>query len=331
MFGIIDLMRDQLNQDGLNYYGNYKADDVSMDSRPNLIYGYVGNDKLSSGDGKDTIYAGDGNDSVNAGEGDDLIWGDEGNDTIDGGIGSDVIDGGQGLDVTVFSGGIKDYSFDYDANTSTYAVTHNYSGYFNANTSDKGSIDNITAVEYLQFYEGRAYVLSGKYSDYTISSFKSEYTLNFTYVITDSIAESEVSIYSEDVKYFLFTDGFKYADESFTNVYGGNNSDYLEGCVLDNVIYGYAGNDTITGNEGNDTIFGGDGVDMVSFRGYYADYIVKYDAITSSYTVTDIKPYMDEYSEGDGDAYKQDEGIDTIIGVEFVHFVDGTLKLSWGN
>ncbi|MCI3134482.1 calcium-binding protein, partial [Phenylobacterium aquaticum] len=55
-----------------------------------IVYGNLGDDTISGGDGNDWVRGGQGNDSVSGGAGDDLIYGDRGNDTISGGAGADV-------------------------------------------------------------------------------------------------------------------------------------------------------------------------------------------------------------------------------------------------
>jgi Ca2+-binding RTX toxin-like protein len=104
-----------------NVYGTAYPDNITGNSRPNLIEGRAGNaDKLFAGDGNDTVDGGDGiEDCVHGEAGDDLLYGgagdgdsvghdfftdthaqpEDGNDTIYGGAGSDSLGGEAGADV----------------------------------------------------------------------------------------------------------------------------------------------------------------------------------------------------------------------------------------
>ncbi|MFM7266039.1 MAG: calcium-binding protein, partial [Cyanobium sp.] len=65
------------------------------------LYGYAGDDTISSGAGNDTLSGGDGNDSINAGNGNDTLDGGDGDDTLDGGAGDDWMYGGAGDDILI--------------------------------------------------------------------------------------------------------------------------------------------------------------------------------------------------------------------------------------
>lgn len=63
-----------------------------------FIYGYDGNDTISSGGGNDTIYGGTQHDLLNGGAGDDRIYGENGVDILSGDAGNDLLEGGEGQD-----------------------------------------------------------------------------------------------------------------------------------------------------------------------------------------------------------------------------------------
>jgi Ca2+-binding RTX toxin-like protein len=67
-------------------------------SRPALIFGEDGNDRLTGGGGWDELHGGVGNDTLNGGGGNDYLYGEEGNDSLSGGAGNDVLLGGDGRD-----------------------------------------------------------------------------------------------------------------------------------------------------------------------------------------------------------------------------------------
>jgi Ca2+-binding RTX toxin-like protein len=65
-----------------------------------LLIGSLGNDTISSGDGKDYLYGGEGEgqDTLNGGNGDDKLYGENGDDLLIGGAGIDNLTGGLGND-----------------------------------------------------------------------------------------------------------------------------------------------------------------------------------------------------------------------------------------
>jgi Ca2+-binding RTX toxin-like protein len=70
-----------------------------------VIFGFGGDDVLSSGTAKDCIIGGPGNDTLSGGQGEDILVGDEGNDTLNGNDGNDRLFGGSGNDTLNGGGG----------------------------------------------------------------------------------------------------------------------------------------------------------------------------------------------------------------------------------
>ncbi len=99
------------------------------------------------------------------------------------------------------------------------------------------------------------------------------------------------------------------------NAIGGSGNDTIVGNAIANMLNGGGGNDTLTGGGGNDSIFGGSGTDVAVFSGYAASYVVTYDANTQTYTVADQRS-------------ASPDGTDTLNGVEYVRFADGTFAAS---
>ncbi len=89
------------------------------------------------------------------------------------------------------------------------------------------------------------------------------------------------------------------ADDTNDYLYGGSGADTL---------YGRGGDDYLYGGSGNDTLNGGDGTDRAQFDGYYGDYLITFDASTGRYAVS--SPV---------------HGTDTVSGVEYFGFFDGTI------
>ncbi|WP_374586731.1 DUF4214 domain-containing protein [Pseudoduganella sp.] len=93
----------------------------------------------------------------------------------------------------------------------------------------------------------------------------------------------------------------------FENATGGSGNDQLFGTTGANILRGGAGNDVITGYGGDDSIDGGSGRDLVNFAGKRAEYAVR--ATPKGYTVS------------------SKNSIDTVTGVERLHFADGDKAL----
>ncbi|WP_407118307.1 M10 family metallopeptidase C-terminal domain-containing protein [Bradyrhizobium sp. LMG 9283] len=99
------------------------------------------------------------------------------------------------------------------------------------------------------------------------------------------------------------------------NATGGSGNDTIIGNAIANTLNGGGGNDTITGGAGNDTINGGDGTDTAVYSGSRANYAVSYNATTQTFTLADLR-------SGSPD------GTDTVTGVEYFQFGDGTVASS---
>ncbi|WP_407194076.1 M10 family metallopeptidase C-terminal domain-containing protein [Bradyrhizobium sp. STM 3566] len=99
------------------------------------------------------------------------------------------------------------------------------------------------------------------------------------------------------------------------NATGGSGNDTIIGNAIANVLNGGAGNDTITGGGGNDTIIGGPGTDTAVYSGSRASYAISSNATTQTFTLTDLR-------NGSPD------GTDTVTGVEYFQFGDGTVASS---
>ena len=91
---------------------------------------------------------------------------------------------------------------------------------------------------------------------------------------------------------------------------GGGAADILSGAGGSDTLLGGAGNDSLTGGNGKDVLNGGAGIDTANFSGVQANYQIVH--IGNQVTVT---------------ALTGSDGIDTLIGVEKIHFVDHTILL----
>ena len=84
--------------------------------------------------------------------------------------------------------------------------------------------------------------------------------------------------------------------------------DFLYGNGLDNTLIGNSGANRLDGQGGNDTIIGGAGIDTAVYSGNRNDYTVGYSSGTQTFTLQGL-----------------DGSTDTVKGVEYFEFADGTL------
>ena len=94
---------------------------------------------------------------------------------------------------------------------------------------------------------------------------------------------------------------------------GGNDS--LHGGLGADVLNGGIDNDTLVGAAGNDSLNGGAGTDTAVFSGRSTDYSISIGNLAT--TIQDLKPFVDG-----------NDGTDSVTGVEFLQFSDGTIRLS---
>ncbi|WP_420546824.1 Ig-like domain-containing protein [Curvivirga sp.] len=114
-------------------------------------------------------------------------------------------------------------------------------------------------------------------------------------------------------------DGAHSLNDTFTNI------ENLQGSQYGDRLEGDAGNNTLTGGSGNDDLFGGAGLDKAVYSGDAAGYKftrnTDADGNITSYTIEDINSDL-----------SGDDGTDTLVDVEEVHFGDGTvIKLDGSN
>jgi Ca2+-binding RTX toxin-like protein len=103
------------------------------------------------------------------------------------------------------------------------------------------------------------------------------------------------------------------------NATGGSGDDVLLGNEVANVLTGNGGNDSLQGRGGNDTLVGGGGTDTAYYdgvRSHYAVTAIFANGHITGYTVQDVFPA--------NAAPVNDEGTDTLSGVESLHFSDVT-------
>lgn len=104
------------------------------------------------------------------------------------------------------------------------------------------------------------------------------------------------------------------------NAIGGSGDDWLTGNKANNALSGGLGNDrldggdgndTLTGGAGNDVIIGGNGIDYCVLAVNFVTCTVSYDSSAMQFLLTSAL------------------GIDTVSGVEYFSFLDGTYSAEW--
>ncbi|MBK1694938.1 hypothetical protein CKO09_09320 [Chromatium weissei] len=98
---------------------------------------------------------------------------------------------------------------------------------------------------------------------------------------------------------------------------GNDRNNTLNGDAGNDTIYGNAGNDVLDGGAGDDEIDGGDGQDSAVYLGNSDEY--KWVSDDSGWIVEDITG-----TEGEDGV---DEGIDTLVGIEILHFADEDIAI----
>ena len=264
-------------------WGNKGNDTLFGGLGDDLLYGDEGDDYMDGGAGNDTLLTGGGAD----GSGNDTMLGGDGNDTLGVAFGNNVLSGGNGDDWV--GGGTGNDSLSGDDGNDT---CHGGSG----NDSLYGGLGN----DYLDGGDGNDYLEGGDGNDTVLGGQNGG---------NDTLYGND----GDDHINGIDGDDFLYGDAGNDTLYGEAGNDVMHGGAGNDLITAGAGdngNDTLYGEAGNDTLEGGSGNDTAVFSGNFADYVVSYNAPTSTYTV------MDKVTGRDG--------VDVVSGVENFQFADVT-------
>ncbi len=251
-------------------------DQLSGDTKQNVLWGNGGKDILYGRGGDDWLYGGVGNDQLSGGTGDDWLLGEKG---------SDVLSGGEGYDGASYSNG--------------KAVTVSLDGSLTAKGDAVG--DTFNSIERLQGSETGNDILAGNSKDNTIFGGGGDDTL-FGRGGDDWLVGSAgkdkfdggtgfdgASYYSStgvtvsldgslqgtgEAKGDTFvsidhlegsdTHGDKLSgDKSGNTIWGNGGKDTLYGRAGEDYLYGGSAADTVFGGDGKDWLFGGNGADKL--------------------------------------------------------------------
>jgi YD repeat-containing protein len=246
--------------------GGEGADSINGGSGDDLLDGGAGNDSIEGGAGQDTLSGGSGNDYLvggadddflYGGEGADTIYGSAGNDRIDGGSGDDGLQGGQGSDTYVFGRG---YGRDTIYNYSTEEYW------------SPPSINSVDTVELIGLLPSD--IIFGRDGDALLVSIKdSPDSLRILHFFYGDAVEQRSHFYIDK---FTFADGsvvgldfvkqaVQQPSENDDLIFGYASNETLHGAGGGDVIHAEGGDDTLIGGEGDDYLHGGTGSNTYVF------------------------------------------------------------------
>lgn len=289
---------DVMNLSFVDGDGESIVDDSGVED---LVYGNDGNDIITLYAGDDEAHGGNGNDTIYGSKGNNLIYGEAGNDTLNTGKHGSTLDGGLGDDLLeavlinggdhTLTGGSGSDVFSFISNrsdkTSTMTVTDFETGIdrIEIDGLDIGTLDpnNLPAGISVSDSNGDLTIHFDGTDTITATSVTSadffgsasppppvpsvdgtsgDDVMNLSYVDADGDAITDDSGV-EDLVY-----GFD-GDDTITlyagndEAYGGNGNDTIYGVKNNNLIFGEAGNDTLYTGKHSSTLGGGVGDDLL--------------------------------------------------------------------
>ena len=285
---------DVIDTSGKNPLNDYFVfPSIPVDAAPNddrdLVYGGLGNDKITTGDDADTIYGGDGADTIDAGIDADLVFGGLGNDSIDGGLGADTVDGGDGDDyinagIDAYSdyanepfglfGGIQDPNKN-DGRDLVYGGTGNDT-ILTGDDADTiyGGIGNDTIWagiddDYVEGGDGNDVINAGHGSDTVYGGLGNDVINGGTGYPQLDIPDATDPNPNNGIDLLFGGDGndIIYGEDDDDTLFGDAGNDTLYGGIDEDTLYGGTGDDKLFGGNGPDVLFGGQGNDVLSGDG----------------------------------------------------------------
>ncbi|WP_272493077.1 calcium-binding protein [Atopomonas sediminilitoris] len=216
------------------------------------LFGDAGNDVLLGGDGNDALSGGAGDDRLEAGGGDDTLIGGTGNDYIDAGAGRDVLQGGDGDDILI--GGAGDDSIAGGKGNDVLDGGNGKNSYFFA----KGDGQDVISDAY-ESDEITIYVSDLSLDTLVFRRAGRNLQISFLDSLSDQLTLK--NFFNSELPY----SGIRL--DSGIGAYVLNPAQLklltLEGSVLNDLIWGFSGDDVIRTLDGDDTIYGGAGSDLI--------------------------------------------------------------------
>jgi len=309
--------------------------------------GLAGNDTLSGLAGNDSLIGNTGNDSLDGGNGNDTLQGGTGIDTLKGGEGNDLyfVDNfrDQIIDVAGALGGndsvqsSRNYTLPVNVENLLLTGLQNLTGTGNdaanriTGTSGDNVLDGRNGNDALVGGNGDDTLIGGGGVDtlaggdgsdtYQVSSTEDAILENAKDGDQD-VVESKVDYeLGDNIEVLVLLDAALtgYGNGLDNVLVGTANANVLNGGDGDDSLQGEAGDDSLDGGSGDDTLDGGEGQDVVMYSGELSDYKITYDQDSQSWRVEDV-------NLADG----QDDGTDTLIGIEMLALADQDYPLLVG-
>jgi Ca2+-binding RTX toxin-like protein len=329
-------------------------DKVIGSADANVIDGGAGNDVLVGGAGNDVLKGGAGDDVLDGGAGDDVVLGEEGNDLIVGGAGGgdDVYDGGEGVDTVTYASADADHGLiinlldgtatDADStrpwiDTDTLREIENVIGGFGDDVITGNAADNVLAGgagddvlrggagdDVLVGGEGRDVAeFAGNRGEYTVTV--DEATGNVT--VSHNLPGGDGTDVVSGVEVLRFKDGdLMFGTDGADVLVGGAGSDVLAGGAGNDVLEGGAGNDFLSGGEGDDVLIGGTGDDVLK-GGAGSDVLDGGAGVDTAVFTGNFADYTITLNESNQFVVTGPDGVDTLVGVEFLQFDDQVVPI----
>lgn len=245
------------------------------------IFGLGGNDSIKGHNGySNYLDGGDGNDNITGGSAGDKLLGGAGNDTMDGVYGDDYLDGGEGDDTV--GGGRGNDLFIYTSGNDIFTPGTGNQTY----NIDTLRMSAFALSDIVFSRQGTSTDILMQLSSGATVTLKQQNHLDRGIDIlelsdgTYNIVDIQVPVYGtaagetlrgtnvlaasiDDLIYGYGGDDNITAGDGNNVVYGGDGNDGILGGNDSDLFYGEAGNDNLNGGNGNDFLFGGDGNDTL--------------------------------------------------------------------
>jgi Ca2+-binding RTX toxin-like protein len=230
-------------------YGDAADDVLTGGALADFISGLAGADTIDGGDGGDWIIGGEGDDNLHGGGGDDTLNGGNGDDQLTGGAGFDTLIGGDGDDV--FTSSVGDDGMEGGWGSDTYNIVAGDGGAVIFEFAGDGADQVVFGAGVLS----QDVALSRIYSDLVLTI----PTAGDPQVVTVR-GQFDDELGGGGVEQVTFADGTVWSRQDLRLLVLAQAA--TDG---DDVITGYASNDTLGGGLGNDIVDGGDGDDTFIF------------------------------------------------------------------
>ncbi|MEQ1813297.1 MAG: putative Ig domain-containing protein [Candidatus Nitrotoga sp.] len=254
-----------LFQKGLLVEGT-SSDEVLQGAINNLsrMYGFDGNDTLTSGQLDDVLEGGTGSDSLAANYGNDLLTGGLGDDRMAGGEGNDVYvynlgDGADSIIDTMARRQINTVRLGAGTDVQSVEYRGGKTGDLLFHFADGGSLrvagvtaDNVVATSSVQRFE---------LADGTVLSAQ-ELLSQFTIQVWGDAFQNGTNL-DDQVRGDWWSPHVFLGGSGDDALEGGYYNDTLSGDGNNDSLYGFLGNDTLYGRENDDVLVGGEGNDML--------------------------------------------------------------------